>query len=157
MKRAIPFLIGLLSIVLIGAAACGGDDDAPAGERPRGTTAPVATSAPATAAPATTAPTAAPAVATQAPAATTAPASGGAASSGGDAASIERGQSVFSLAGCTPAILLKDSPEPSAYSDLNLPTFPPWAPPGVPDYRRKSTSGSPLISRPPLWWTVSHR
>ena len=86
---------------MIAVAACGGDDDAPAGERPRGTTAPVATSAPPMAPPATTVPTVAPAVATQAPAATTVPASGGTGSSGGDAASIERGQSVFSLAGCT--------------------------------------------------------
>ena len=82
MKRAIPFLIGLLSIVLIAAAACGGDDDERPAERPRGTTAPVATSAPPTAAPATTAPTEAPAAPTQAPAATSAPASGGDASAG---------------------------------------------------------------------------
>ena len=89
MKRAILFIIGLLGIVLMAAAACGGDDDATPAERPRGTTAPVATSAPTTAAPATTAPTAttAPAEPTQAPA----PAAGG------DAAA---GPAVFAGKGC---------------------------------------------------------
>lgn len=91
MKRAITFIVGLLGIVLIAAAACGGDDDAAPAERPRGTTAPVATSAPPTAAPAPTAPTAAPAVATAAP--TQAPA----AATGGDAAA---GASVFAAKGC---------------------------------------------------------
>ena len=91
MKRAIPLLIGLLGIVLIAAAACGGDDDATPAERPRGTTAPVATSAPATAAPATTAPTATTApVATVAAEPTQAPA-------GGDAAA---GPAVFAGKGC---------------------------------------------------------
>ena len=91
MKRAIPLLIGLLGIVLIAAAACGGDDDATPAERPRGTTAPVATSAPPTAAPATTAPTATTApVATVAAEPTQAPA-------GGDAAA---GSGVFAAKGC---------------------------------------------------------
>ena len=87
MKRAIPLLIGLLGVVLMAAAACGGDDDVAPAERPRGTTAPVATSAPATAAPATTAPTAttAPVAPTQAPIA------------GGNAAA---GPAVFTGKGC---------------------------------------------------------
>lgn len=88
MKRAIPFIIGLLGIVLIAAAACGGDDESAPAERPRGTTADVATSAPPTKAPATTAPTKAPepAAPTEAPA-----------SSGGDASA---GPSVFAAKGC---------------------------------------------------------
>ena len=91
MKRPIPFLIGLLGIVLVAAAACGGDDDATPAERPRGTTAPVATSAPPTAAPATTAPTAAPVATAAAPTQAPAPVAGG------DAAA---GPAVFSGKGC---------------------------------------------------------
>ena len=94
MKRAMPFIIGLLGIVLIAAAACGGDAESAPAERPRGTTAPVATSAPATEAPATTAPTEAPepvaTVAVVEP--TEAPAS-----TGGDASA---GPSVFAAKGC---------------------------------------------------------
>ena len=94
MKRAIPFLIGLLGIVLVGAVACGGDDDATPAERPRGTTAPVATSAPPTEAPATTAPAATTApVATVAPEPTEPPAP----MPGGDAAA---GPAVFAGKGC---------------------------------------------------------
>ena len=92
MKRAIPFIIGLLGIVLI-AAACGGDDDAAPAERPRGTTAPVATSASPTAAPATTAPTVAAAPPTTAPAAATVVPT----AAGGDAAA---GAAVFAAKGC---------------------------------------------------------
>ena len=90
MKRAIPFIIGLLGIVLI-AAACGGDDDVAPAERPRGTVAGVATSAPPTAAPATTAPTAAPVATAAAPTQAPAPVTGG------DAAA---GTAVFTSKGC---------------------------------------------------------
>jgi len=94
LKRAIPFIIGLLGIVLIAAAACGGDDESEPAERPRGTTAAVATSAPPTKAPATTTPTEAPEpVATvEAVEPTEAPAS-----TGGDAST---GPTVFAAKGC---------------------------------------------------------
>ena len=111
MKNAVFLMVGILSVALIAATACGGDDDEGPARRPSGTTAPVATVAPApptdTPAPAptdtpvpaapTTAPaaptdTAVPVAPTTAPAATAAPAA-----AGGEAAA---GQVVFLAKGC---------------------------------------------------------
>ena len=70
MKRTAVFIVALLSVVLIAATACGGDEDTPT-PRPRATSVPAATVAPTatTAPPATTPPAAA-----ATPTATTAPA-----------------------------------------------------------------------------------
>ena len=100
MKKVILLLIGLVSLMLI-AAACGGDGDEGPAQRAEGTTVPPATSAPpiATAIPATI-PTEAPPAETTAPVAATAPPTTSDSGNGGDSAAIERGQAVFTLAGC---------------------------------------------------------
>ena len=91
MKKAAFLIVGILSIVLIAATACGGDDDEGPARRPTGTP-----SAPATVAPAT--PTDIPAPTdTVVPAAPTTAPTAATAAAGGDAGA---GKAVFTKAGC---------------------------------------------------------